>query len=218
MQQGPFAFSSGCAHQGGGPQYPLKAGVSTQNCMTSIVASTGHSTSCGKPLNWTQLVSSISFHLSLPLVSLFFSYLLSLSLFPHVFTELQSYSGIDGKISAFLCELLGQDFSGPNHFVMEFNFIYKIRENEFCVWCAHLRFNKLLYCFIYSRHSHEWIPTCQPRGGNGRSIIFATMILSLIYLANCGALKSTLTQWYVSCFFFLKGIMSELLQRCRSRS
>lgn len=49
--QGPFAFSSGCAHQGRGLQYPLKTGGSTQNCMTSIVADTGHSDSCGKPLN-----------------------------------------------------------------------------------------------------------------------------------------------------------------------
>lgn len=47
----PLLFSFGCAHQGRGPQYPLKTGVSTKNCMTSIVADTGHSTSCGKPLN-----------------------------------------------------------------------------------------------------------------------------------------------------------------------
>lgn len=65
MLQGPFSFPPGCAHQGRGPWYPLKTGVSTQNCMTYIVAYTGHSTSCGKPLNWTQLVSSISSSLSL---------------------------------------------------------------------------------------------------------------------------------------------------------
>lgn len=48
---GPFAFSPGCAHQGRGPRYPLKTGVPAQNCMTSIVADTGHSTSCGKPID-----------------------------------------------------------------------------------------------------------------------------------------------------------------------
>lgn len=122
MLREPFAFSPGCAHQGRGPEYSQKTEVSTKNCMTSIVADTGHSTSCGKPLNWTQLVSSISFQLSLPLVSILCSYLLSL--FPHVFTELQSYSGTDRKIPTFFSELLGQDFSVRNHFVMEFNFIY----------------------------------------------------------------------------------------------
>ena len=49
--QGPFAFSPGCAHQGRGLQYPMKTGVSAQNCMTSIVEDTGHSASCGKTLN-----------------------------------------------------------------------------------------------------------------------------------------------------------------------
>lgn len=119
MLQEPFAFSSGCAHQGRGPQYPLKTGVSTQNYMTSIVADTGHSTSCGKPLNWTQLVSSISFHLSLPLVFLLYSYILSLSLFPHVFTELQSYSGIDGKISTFLSLSFNLWIAGSGFFCAE---------------------------------------------------------------------------------------------------
>lgn len=50
-----------------------------------------------------------------------------------MFTELQSYSGIDGKISTFFSELLGQDFSVRNHPVMEFNFIYEIKENEICI-------------------------------------------------------------------------------------
>lgn len=111
-----FSFSLGCTHRGRGPEYPLKTGVSTQNCMTSIVANTGHSTSCGKPLNWTQLVSSIS---SPSLTSSSFPpfpYLPSLSLFPHVFTELQSYSGINGKICAFLSLWIawsGFFFAGP---------------------------------------------------------------------------------------------------------
>lgn len=184
MLQGPFSFSPGCAHRGRGPQYPLKTGVSTQNCMTSIVAYTGHSTSCGKPLNWTQLVSSIS---SPSLTSSSFppfSYLPSLFLFPHVFTELQSYSGIDGKICAFLSlNCLVRIFLCRTIFVMEFNFIYKIKENEFCIWCAHPRFNKLLYLSIYCRCLCEWILACQPQEKlNDNIIISSTMIPFWIYL------------------------------------
>ena len=51
-------FSLGCAHQGRGPRYQYV--LSMKPALTSIVADTGHSTSCGKTLNWTQLASSIS--------------------------------------------------------------------------------------------------------------------------------------------------------------
>ena len=42
-------FSLGCAHQGRGPRYQYV--LSMKPALTSIVADTGHSTSCGKTLN-----------------------------------------------------------------------------------------------------------------------------------------------------------------------